>query len=198
MSEDITTRLRRDCMSLIADEAADTIEQLRADVMCLKYQNAEFVRNLTMAQDERNAAAAERDDAQRELRKAETESSMLRVECGVIAKERDEARRDAERWEHDALRLMEERNTAERERDEARQQVARLLDVETGNRIAIANLTAERDALRLELWDLQRGFCNVASSRNKEITGSPRSHLQIARDKGWKCFEDEAYGPLED
>jgi hypothetical protein len=142
MSEDITTRLRRDCMSLIADEAADTIEQLRADVMCLKYQNAEFVRNLTMAQDERNAATAER--------------------------------------------------------DEARQQVARLLDVETGNRIAIANMTAERDALRLELWNLQRGFCNVASSRNKEITGSPRRPMQIARDNGWKCFEDEAYGPLED
>ncbi len=67
MSEDITTRLRRDCMSLIADEAADTIEQLRADVMCLKYQNAEFVRNLTMAQDERNAATAERDEARREV-----------------------------------------------------------------------------------------------------------------------------------
>jgi hypothetical protein len=29
----------------------------------------------------------------RELRAAETECSMLRVECGVIAKERDEARR---------------------------------------------------------------------------------------------------------
>jgi hypothetical protein len=36
----------------------------------------------------------ERDEIQRELRRAETESSMLRVECGVIAKERDEARRE--------------------------------------------------------------------------------------------------------
>jgi hypothetical protein len=108
-----------------------------------------------------------------------------------LTAERDEARRDAERWQDDALRLL-------KERDDARQQVARLLDVETGNRIAIANMTAERDALRLELWDLQRGFCNVASSLNKEITGSPRSPMQIARDKGWKCFEDEAYGPLED
>ena len=35
----------------------------------------------------------ERDEMQGELRKAETESSMLRVECGVIAAERDEARR---------------------------------------------------------------------------------------------------------
>jgi hypothetical protein len=97
--------------------------------------------------------------------------------------------------------MVEAAHTIERltaERDEARQQVARLLDVETGNRIAIANMTAERDALRLELWDLQRGFCNVASSLNKEITGSPRRPMQIARDNGWKCFEDEAYGPLED
>jgi len=37
---------------------------------------------------------AERDEAQRELRKAETESFNLRVEFGVIAKERDEARRE--------------------------------------------------------------------------------------------------------
>ena len=34
----------------------------------------------------------ERDEMQGELRKAETESSMLRVECGVIAAERDDAR----------------------------------------------------------------------------------------------------------
>ena len=76
----------------VIDRAADEIERLRADVMCLKYQNAEFVRNLTMAQDERNTAVAERDEMQGELRKAETECSMLRVECGVIAAERDEAR----------------------------------------------------------------------------------------------------------
>jgi uncharacterized coiled-coil DUF342 family protein len=122
------------------------------------------------AQEQIARLTAERDEIQRELRRAETESSMLRVECGVIAKERDEARKEAESWQDDALRMMRERNTAER----------------------------ERDSLRVELWDLQRGFCNVASSRNKEITGSPRSPMQIARDKGWKCFEDEAYGPLED
>jgi len=32
VSDDITTRLRRDCMSLIADEAADEIERLRAEL----------------------------------------------------------------------------------------------------------------------------------------------------------------------
>jgi chromosome segregation ATPase len=81
---------------------------------------------------------AERDEMQHELRKAETECSMLRVECGVLEKnaevtyenhkhivaeltaERDEAREQAERWEDDALRLMQERNAAERERDDAR------------------------------------------------------------------------------
>lgn len=31
MNDDITTRLRRDCMSLIADEAADEIERLRKE-----------------------------------------------------------------------------------------------------------------------------------------------------------------------
>lgn len=31
MNDDIVTRLRRDCMSLIADEAADEIERLRAE-----------------------------------------------------------------------------------------------------------------------------------------------------------------------
>ena len=36
----------------------------------------------------------ERDEMQSELRNAETECSMLRVECGVIAAERDEARRE--------------------------------------------------------------------------------------------------------
>jgi uncharacterized protein (DUF2267 family) len=31
VSDDITTRLRRDCMSLIADEAAETIDRLRVE-----------------------------------------------------------------------------------------------------------------------------------------------------------------------
>ena len=37
----------------------------------------------------------DRDEMQDELRKAETECSMLRVECGVVAAERNEARREA-------------------------------------------------------------------------------------------------------
>jgi len=76
MSDDIVTRLREagECPTplraylarAVVLRAAEEIECLRADVMCLKYQNAEFVRNLTMAQDERNAAVAERDEARRD------------------------------------------------------------------------------------------------------------------------------------
>ena len=70
------------------------IERLRADVMCLKYQNAEFVRNLTMAQDERNAAIAERDEARVEVcyfrggKYYEGGVSMTRDRARVVAKGR--------------------------------------------------------------------------------------------------------------
>ena len=61
------------------EDAADEIELLRSTVTDCRIE----IERLT----------AERDEMQGELRKAETESSMLRVECGVIAAERDEARR---------------------------------------------------------------------------------------------------------
>ncbi len=41
-----------------------------------------------------NRLRKERDEMHRDLRKAETECSMLRIECGVITAERDEARRE--------------------------------------------------------------------------------------------------------
>jgi len=73
MTDDIVDRLRAagECPTplraylarSVVMQAADEIERLRADVMCLKHQNAEFVRSLTMAQDERNTAVAERDEA---------------------------------------------------------------------------------------------------------------------------------------
>jgi hypothetical protein len=53
VSDDITTRLRRDCMSLIADEAADTIERLRAE-LCTAWEQAERWKD-------------ERDEARREV-----------------------------------------------------------------------------------------------------------------------------------
>jgi hypothetical protein len=67
-------------------KAADAIEQLRADVICLKHQNAEFVRHLTMAQDERNAAVAERDEARREV--CNILQSHTQLWCKDIAKHR--------------------------------------------------------------------------------------------------------------
>jgi hypothetical protein len=53
VSDDITTRLRRDCMSLIADEAADEIERLRAE-LCTALEQAERWKD-------------ERDEARREV-----------------------------------------------------------------------------------------------------------------------------------
>lgn len=41
MSDDIVTRLRRDCMSLIADEAADEIERLTAERDALREERDE-------------------------------------------------------------------------------------------------------------------------------------------------------------
>lgn len=38
------------------EELSDEIKQLRADLMSYRYQNAELVRNLAMAQDERDEA----------------------------------------------------------------------------------------------------------------------------------------------
>jgi hypothetical protein len=99
VSDDITTRLRRDCMSLIADEAANEIERLRADVMCLKYQNAEFVRNLTMAQDERNTAVTDLDQAMRQVDRLWDDCIRLTKRNTEALKQRDEARRMACRYE---------------------------------------------------------------------------------------------------
>jgi uncharacterized protein (DUF58 family) len=63
---------------------SDIVTRLRALEMNAADEAAELIQRLT----------AERDEMQGELRKAETECSMLRVECGVIAAERDEARRE--------------------------------------------------------------------------------------------------------
>lgn len=62
MSEDITTRLRRDCMSLIADEAADEIERLRMELKVMTDEHR-------LACEDRDAIIKERDEAkQRNVR----------------------------------------------------------------------------------------------------------------------------------
>ena len=58
---------------------------------------------------------AERDEMHRELRKAETECSMLRIECGVLEK-------NAEMTYENHQRIVKELTA---ERDEARQEVCR-------------------------------------------------------------------------
>jgi chromosome segregation ATPase len=80
---------------------SDPIEQLHKKIAYLTEQVDRWEDDALRLTKERDALfvltdrlTAERDDIQRELRKAETECSMLRVECGVIAKERDEARRE--------------------------------------------------------------------------------------------------------
>jgi hypothetical protein len=65
-----------------------------------------------------------------------------------------------------------------RERDKAQREVARLLDVETGHRIAIANLTAERDEARWQVCEL---------SGNGSIDSATRE----AEQRGWGCYKDE-------
>ena len=60
------------------------------------------------------------------------------------------------------------------ERDDARREVARLLDVETGHRIAIANLTAERD-------DARREVCELDANGSLQA-GTPTT---VAADRDW-------------
>jgi hypothetical protein len=73
----------------------DIIETLRriqcSDAAC---GNLKIAMGVKLAIYEIERLRSERNEMQSELRKAETESSMLRVECGVIAAERDEARRE--------------------------------------------------------------------------------------------------------
>jgi uncharacterized membrane-anchored protein len=66
---------------------SDPIEQLHKKIAYLTEQVDRWEDDALRLMEERNEALGE-------LRKAETECSMLRVECGVIAKERDEARRE--------------------------------------------------------------------------------------------------------
>ncbi len=66
---------------------SDEIEQLHKKIAYLTEQAERW-------EDDALRLMKERNEALGELRKAETECSMLRVECGVIAKERDEARRE--------------------------------------------------------------------------------------------------------
>jgi hypothetical protein len=83
---------------------------------------------------------AERDEMHRELRKAETESSMLRVECGVLEK-------NAEMTYENHKRIVKELTA---ERDEARREVCFLLS---------RNVTQGCDGDTPEFHATARGWC---------------------------------------
>jgi type I site-specific restriction endonuclease len=73
---------------------ADDVRNYAAEVDDRDEATQEQLDMLRLVADRLEQLERERDEMQRELRKAETECSMLRVECGVIAAERDEARRE--------------------------------------------------------------------------------------------------------
>lgn len=79
MSDDITVRLRRDCMSLIADEAADMIENLRSE--------------LKVMTEEHRLACQDRDLMVRQLKDVQREYCR-RIACPLmdITDENDEDR----------------------------------------------------------------------------------------------------------
>lgn len=111
MSDDIVKRLRKEIskrdrpypVELLPElrEAADEIERLRRNTGCARNQGAtqfcaealDAQRGFETLQAQLGKNAIALAATIRELRKVETECSMLRVECGVIAAERDEARR---------------------------------------------------------------------------------------------------------
>ena len=84
-----------DIIAAIAPDAVSLMDKAIAEIKRLRQENATLTAERDEMQGENATLTAERDEMQGELRKAETESSMLRVECGVIAAERDEARRIA-------------------------------------------------------------------------------------------------------
>ena len=81
----------------------------------------------------------------------------------------------------DATNNEAEANELRAERDEVRREVARLLDVETGHRIAIADLTSERDEARREVCTWQ----GLESGRGKQ-------HVAVARGWNYLTFPDQA------
>jgi len=95
-------------------------------------------------------------------------------------------------WQADREYLLKEIERRTAERDVSRQEVARLLDVETGHRIAIADLTSERDEARRECCTWQ----GMESGRSKQHVAVDRGwnyltfHDPSALDRIWKLDEE--------
>jgi hypothetical protein len=93
-------------LSYVREEVADGARD--------KFFTVDFVADIMAAVDR---VIAERNEMQRELRKAETECSMLRVECGVLEK-------NAETTYENHKRIVAELTA---ERDEARRDVCHMM-----------------------------------------------------------------------
>jgi len=114
---DIVARLRKqsvgDYNALWWDEAADEIERLRAELVRKADELEKQYRWHHLATE---AFSAEKEATLRELRKVETECSMLRVECGLLE-------RNAETTYENHKRIVAELTA---ERDEARRENCRM------------------------------------------------------------------------
>ena len=112
---------------------------------------------------------AERDEMHRELRKAETESSMLRIECGVLEK-------NAEMTYENHQRIVKELTA---ERDEARRYSC--------------DLEARIIVLEEDRRDTSNKFgtnpCSEIILPDYPLAREPK---EIAKQKGWDCFKDNA------
>ena len=157
MRYDIIERLRN-LESATTDEAASLIDALRkanSEVMATGIKSVRDVAELAI---ELRETKAERDKMARQL-------DEYRESFANMARERDGL------W--DDLELVT------RERDEARREVARLLDVETGHRIAIASLTAERDEARREVCQWEHHWDKTSSEQ------------YYADKRGWDCYKED-------
>jgi hypothetical protein len=87
--------------------------------------------------------------------------------------------------------------------EDLRKQVATLLDEQTGFRVAISTLTAERDEARKEAESWQDDALRMMRDRNtaererdearREICSTvvfPSSPKQYAERRGWDCFKE--------
>ena len=111
---------------------------------------------------------AERDEMHRELRKAETESSMLRIECGVLEK-------NAEMTYENHKRIVAELTE---ERDEARRYSC--------------DLEARIIMLEEDRRDTSNNFgtnpCSEIILPDYPLARDPK---EIAKRKGWDCYKEE-------
>jgi len=122
----------------VSEDIIETLRRIQcSDAAC---GNLKIAMGVKLAIYEIERLRSERNEMQSELRKAETESSMLRVECGVLEK-------NAEMTYENHKRIVKELTA---ERDEARREVCFLLS---------RNVTQGCDGDTPEFHATARGWC---------------------------------------